>query len=194
MKQSWAKTELEAHWLLLPDEYRLLHEKMEKHRLAFAIMLKYLQYTGRFPEKFTEVPSTVINFLAEQLNLNVDVINHYELEERIVRDHKSIIRQFLGLNTVTSNDIEQIEEWLLDHVLSQENSIPAIESFVYNRLNEMRLVPLTKSQIEQCIQSALSQFEQRFFSDIASKLSDSTKQSIDELINTPKNPQGPDLK
>jgi len=56
MRQSWTKEELTEHWSLLPDERRLLHDKMEKHQLVFTCMLKFFQYTGRFPEDLAEFP------------------------------------------------------------------------------------------------------------------------------------------
>ncbi|MEI8055607.1 MAG: Tn3 family transposase [bacterium] len=186
MRQSWTKEELVEHWSLLPDERRLLHDKMGKHQLVFAIMLKFFQYAGRFPEDLAEFPKAVVNYLVANLSLSAKSIDGYSLDGRVARDHRLIIRNFLNFRTADYNDAEQIEKWLIDNILSQENSFPAIENKVYEHYRELKIVPPSKSQIKQCIDKAISAFEQNLFSQIAAKLSKSTKQRIDELIYTPR--------
>jgi len=75
MRQSWTETELSEHWLILPDERKLLQDKMEKHRLAFASMLKYLQYTGRFPEDLAEVP---------KVGTNIEIYHNFDLSKSFI--------------------------------------------------------------------------------------------------------------
>lgn len=186
MRQSWTKEELTEHWSLLPDERRLLHDKMVKHQLVFAIMLKFFQYMGKFPENFAEIPKVIVNYLATCLNLNADSAANYDLDERVAREHKLIIRGFLNFRSADHNDINQIEEWLISNILPQENSYAAIEARVYERYRELKIVPPNKSQIEQFINNATLLFEQKLFSKISAQLSESTKQRIDGLINTPK--------
>jgi TnpA family transposase len=186
MRQSWSEEELAEHWSLLPDERRLLGKKINKNRLIFAMMLKFFQYTGRFPEDLATFPKIIINNLAKQLKLTVDdSANNSVLDEQLVRKYKLIIRKFLNFKAADSNDVEQIQRWLVTDILPQEDVPHAIEAFVYERFRELKIVP-NKSQVEQCINNALLVFEQKLFSQVVEQLSDGTKQSIDDLITTPK--------
>jgi len=186
MRQSWTKEELAEHWSLLPDECRLLHDKSEKYQLAIAAIMKFFQYTGRFPEDWAEFPKVVIQDLARSLKLNVHDISHYDLGGRLAREHKSIIRQFFGFSIISLSDTQPLEEWLVSHILPQENSYAAIEARVYERYRELKIIPPDQTHIEQGIYHASSLFERNFFSKVTSQLSDFTKNRIDELIHTPR--------
>lgn len=95
MRQSWTTEELTEHWSLLPDERRLLHDKMEKHKLIFAVMLKSFQYMGRFPEDLTKFPKVIVNYLATYLNLTTDGkqrINRINYEMEVLQTLRGKIR------------------------------------------------------------------------------------------------------
>ncbi len=186
MRQSWTEKELVEYWSLLPDERRLLHDKMGKHKLVFAGLLKFFQYAGRFPEGITEFPKVTLQYLAAHLQLNIDDVQQYDLEDRVARGHKLIIRKFLNFKVANSDDIEQMTKWLITNILPQENSYTIIETKVYERYRELKIDPSNKEQIEQCINKAIISFELKLFTKIAAQLSDTTKQRIDELISTSK--------
>src|SRR5262245_45204909 len=67
MKREWPPDELMAHWTILPHEHKLLGNKSGPTRLGFAVLLKYFQYEGRFPQHPREVPSGIVTYLAQQL-------------------------------------------------------------------------------------------------------------------------------
>ncbi len=67
MRQFWTDADLAEHWTLLPDEKKVLGKKTGENRLVFAIMLKFFQYFGRFPETSSEIAKEVIKHLATQL-------------------------------------------------------------------------------------------------------------------------------
>ena len=51
MKREWHIEELEEHFTLLPPEIDSLQGNTDHNRLGKAVLLKYFQYEGRFPEK-----------------------------------------------------------------------------------------------------------------------------------------------
>ena len=48
MKRTWTSEELLEHFTLLPDELVAFGNKSGATRLGFAVLLKCLQYEGRF--------------------------------------------------------------------------------------------------------------------------------------------------
>ena len=48
MKQVWSDAELNEHWLLTQEDYKLLRSKTELSRLALALQLKHYQFVRSF--------------------------------------------------------------------------------------------------------------------------------------------------
>ena len=70
MKRTWTSEELLEHFTLLPDELAAVGDKSGETRLGFAVLLKCLQYEGRFPRTRQEVAPDVVRFLAAQVGVD----------------------------------------------------------------------------------------------------------------------------
>ena len=67
MKQLWDRVDLEKKFTLNQQEKEILSRRSSRSRLAFAILLKYFQVEGHFPEKKSNIPKLVIIYVSEQL-------------------------------------------------------------------------------------------------------------------------------
>lgn len=72
LKQQWTEEELIEHFILLPPEKQLVETKNLETRLGFAILFKYFQQEARFPKSAEDVPSSVVKFIAKQLQTSTD--------------------------------------------------------------------------------------------------------------------------
>ena len=70
MKRKWENHELVEHWTMGKEEQQLICQKRGINRLGFALLLKFFQLKGRFPEKKNEIPRVVRAFVAEQLTVD----------------------------------------------------------------------------------------------------------------------------
>ncbi len=70
MKRDWTADELIEHWTLLPGEKQWLANKTGPTRLDFAVLLKFFQHEGRFPQQPQEIPDIVVAFLARQVGVD----------------------------------------------------------------------------------------------------------------------------
>ena len=78
MKRRWTDDELLQHFTLRPDELVVLSSSTTDHnRLGFAVLLKYSEYSGRFPENRASIPGDVIRYLANQLDIPPETFNQY---------------------------------------------------------------------------------------------------------------------
>lgn len=64
MKRKWENEELTEHWSLDSQERERIAQKKGANRLGFALLLKFFQWQGRFPEKKNEIPRVVQEFVA----------------------------------------------------------------------------------------------------------------------------------
>ena len=56
MKHNWDREKLDQNWTLSVQEQKLLKHKIGATRLGFALLMKFFQMEGRFPDNPGEVP------------------------------------------------------------------------------------------------------------------------------------------
>lgn len=101
MKRQWTQDELAEHWTLLPDELKLLANKIGATRLGFSLLHKTFAYQGRFPRHVHELPGAVIAHVAQQVGVPAELHRRYEWSGRTIKYHRVQIRQFLGFREAT---------------------------------------------------------------------------------------------
>lgn len=97
MKRQWQIDELEAYFTLFPPELGLLGSDAPHNQLGKAVLLKYFQYEGCFPEGSKDVPEDVVVHVAQQLDFDAAELEKYNWEVGRVKDHRQEIREWLGL-------------------------------------------------------------------------------------------------
>ena len=122
MKQNWDLDGLIEFWTLLPNERELLEPKMGVNRLIFALLLKFFQYTHKFPDSPLDIPLNVVEYLASQVNIPASDYYNYQWQQRSIMRFRGEIRHYLGIRKATDKDIEQMVDWLISEVLSLESN------------------------------------------------------------------------
>jgi hypothetical protein len=120
MKRHWTHDELEAEWRVWPDEDLLIKDKRGSTRIGFAVLLKFFQHEGRFPSDPKEVPSEIVTYLAGQVGVEAEAWATYPWEGRSVEYHRASIRAHEGFREATLADGQDLEAWLVQEALDQE--------------------------------------------------------------------------
>lgn len=100
MKRKWENEELTEHWSIDAEERELILQKKGANRLGFALLLKFFQLKGRFPEKKNEIPRVVQVFVAEQLGMAASLYQAYDWQGRTLKYHRAEIRELLGFRPI----------------------------------------------------------------------------------------------
>jgi len=100
VKRQWTAEELAEHWTLHPDDLTLLTNKAAATRLGSALLLKYFQYEGRFPQHRGDIPPAAIVHVAQQLGIPPELLIQYDWNGRTIEFHRAQIRQALGFSRV----------------------------------------------------------------------------------------------
>lgn len=106
MKCEWHADELIEHWTIFPRDRKLLGNKSGPTRLGFAVLLKYFQYEGRFPQHPREVPSEIVTYIAQQLDLEPESWSDYDWHGRAIKYHRCRQRELT--DTLVGSLIELI--------------------------------------------------------------------------------------
>lgn len=106
----WRDEALDIHWFLTSEERELLYKKTTHGRLGFAVLLKYFQNEGRFPEHFDEVPRIVLAYLANQIDVPRCDLSDYSLNGRTAKRDRAEILQQLGIRRTTQQDLQDVKK------------------------------------------------------------------------------------
>lgn len=185
MKKIWELEDLIDHFTFLQHEMQLVGNKVEENRLGFGILFKFFQNEARFPNNKTEVPKAVIQYISKQLNVIPELFEYYDLNDRNTFYHMAQIREFFGFREATVEDAENITDWLCKYALYYDHSIEHIKNQLFGRFRELCIEPPTPDRIDRIIHSAINTYETKFFNETYQKLSQSSRESMDILIDSP---------
>ena len=182
MQQTWTDDALADTWTLLPDDTALLANKTGATRLGFAILLKFFQYEGRFPQQPREVPLLVVEYVAGQAGVAADEWTRYDWDGRAIKYHRSQIREHLGFREPTGRDTQRLAAWLRSSVLPEDRDLEHLKASVGERCRELRIEPPAPDRIDRLVRSALHAHEEKFCAAVADQLSPVTRTRLDELL------------
>ena len=181
MKRKWANDELVEHWTVEEEERELVFRKKGANRLGFALLLKFFQLKGRFPEKKNEIPRVVQSFVAEQLGIPESLYQQYNWQGRAIKYHRAEIRKILGFHPMRMTDFDRLCQWLIDDVLPQEVDERRLKRKLYEQFRELQIEPPTFAQVERLLNSAQHQFETQLCLSMLEKLPESCRKELDAL-------------
>lgn len=116
MKQDWTSDEVIEHFTLQPAEKQFLGSNDPHNQLGKALLLKFFQYNGRFPENQGELLTAMIDYIAQQLDLPAEAIHDYDWQGRRQRAHRQMIREWLGFRPASERDQADLHTWIQGEV------------------------------------------------------------------------------
>ena len=182
MQQHLTPQELAEHFTLLPQEQALLAHRRGINQLGIAVLLKYLQWEGRFPTAAQEIPQAVVQHLAETLGVPADRFTRYDLEGRMARYHKEEIRQWTGWRPDTVHDAETIQAWVAAHTRVEEATLPHVLAHLTARYKHLKIEVPTTQRLERLAHAVTRTVEDQFFTTLAQALSPEMCQHLDTLL------------
>ena len=183
MKRHWSRDELTETFTLRPDELALLTSSITDHnRLGFAVLLKFFEHEGRFPQQSSQVPDALICYLAEQLSVSKEVFHQYNWQGRSIPEHRARIRQWFGFRPYVENDRQPLIDWLCETVLPDNQNMEFLVDAVYQHLRAKHVEPPSPASIERIIRSAIQTYEAWLFDAVCDKLPIATRLALDSLL------------
>jgi TnpA family transposase len=183
MKQNWSMNELIEHFTLPPTELQSLGMKDPHNQFGKALLLKFFQHEGRFPESINEIPDVIIAYVAQQLDLAETIIEQYDWLGRRSSEHRKDIREFMGFRRVTTADQHELRNWLLNDIMPDEYRPIYLEERVYARLRELHIEPPTKGRVKRLVTSAMHRYERVLFAQTVERLPPEIRNRLYDLIH-----------
>jgi Domain of unknown function (DUF4158) len=182
MARSLELEELVDHFTLAPAELGLLRNKAGATRLGFGVLLKFVQWRGRFPAGRGELPENAIGHVARQVGVAESEIARYDFDGRQIKAHRAEIRREVGLRECTVRDAEQLTAWLVEHVCERERHPDAVQNELLARCRTVGLEPPARTRVERIVGSALRRAEDALFGRVSSRPGPEVIARVEALI------------
>jgi Domain of unknown function (DUF4158) len=155
MQRDWTADELILHWTLQPSEQTLVGNKTGATRLGFAVLLKFFQFMGCFPQHAGEVPSAVVKHLAQQVGVPHERWPEYPWHGRTIEYHRAQIRFLLGFREATVSDGAALTVWLIEQVGPYGRHVEQLKMALLEQCRSQKIEPPTADRIERLVRSAI---------------------------------------
>ncbi|GMU26342.1 MAG: hypothetical protein AMXMBFR16_12470 [Candidatus Uhrbacteria bacterium] len=182
MKREWDPQELIEQWTLMPDELALVGNKSGSTRLGFAVLLKFFQHEGRFPQGKHEIAGAVVAYIAKQVGVAPEDYLQYEWQGRTIEYHRAQIRAALGFREASVQDAEEAAQWLSQAILPSEHRRERLVDAVIQRFRALQIEPPTPDRLDRLIRSAIHAFEITFFETTLAQVAPETLTQLDSLL------------
>lgn len=185
MKRDWTIPELQDYWTLQPGERNLLTSKNDGNRLGFALLLKFFQIEGRFPDSKSEIPRKCAAFIAEQIDIPVSVFLKffdYSTDNKTVKNQRAQIRNYTGFRECKVTDSDKVIRWLRNHILPQGNTEEQVRVAAYQRFMELQIEPPERTRIDRLVKSAISSHDKLVLQKIMDNIPKAAIPWLDALV------------
>lgn len=157
---------------------------LAKNRLAAAIMLKFFQTEGYYPESDDLVSQELVISLATQLDIAVEEYEFFDVDSRNTERYRQEIRQLLKYRSATVSDGKELVDYLQQNhsLLTMTDANRLDTAYKFFKLN--KLEPLKAGEIKKYIATSITHTEAQVFSKITTSLSSKTIKAIDKLLDS----------
>ncbi len=182
MTQPWDVDDIIDRFTLLPPEMAFLGSHEPHNLLGKALLLKFFQAEGRFPESEADLSPAAIEYVAQQLNVPANALQRYDWDGRRSKTQRGEIRALLGFRRTGVADQAALRQWLVSEVLPGEHRPVYLTQLAYGRLRQLHLEPPTSGRMERLVASAVPLHEQAFFTNTAAQLPEGVKTKLRQLV------------
>ncbi len=153
-------------------------------KLAFAVLLKYVQRYGYFAQDRGDVSIHAVGYLAQQPGIAVTTYDEIRWHGRTMKAYRGQIRAFLGVRKATMQDGAVLVAWLSAHLVHPDPESEAVHALAYGRLRALDLEPPTPPRMRRLLHAAVRRFETWLFATVHAQLSEETCHALDALVQT----------
>lgn len=185
MSFSFSSRDLADRWSLSFSDTAFVNSIPELAQLGFAVQLKFFTVHGFFVQDHAEIPSESVSYLAEQLDLTVEAVNHYDFSGRTARRHCAEILQYLGYRRLKREDREQLSSWIADELCPTGQSIGAMLEHVFLWCRDRHIFGPSRRELERLVRSQRQHYLDNWLTGVHDCLSASTVALLEDSIADP---------
>ena len=176
---------LARFYTLGPQELALIRERRKpRNRLGVALLALHVQHLGAFPATDQDLPSAVIETVAQQLDVDPGDYARYARRDETRREHQLQVAAALGYTAMTSVHYRQVVTWLRPLAAGTARGLPLVTALL-DHLREQKwlLPPITV--LERLATLALRRAQREATRQLTLGLSPVQCSALDRLLEVP---------
>ena len=181
MKQHWTKLALVDYWTLSIREKEYINKKNNK--LAVATKIRYFDQQGYFPNSGSDIPFTILEYVAKQLGVSINEIDQYGWQTRASQIHNQEIREYYGFSKFKDSDLGLVKKLVEDKFTKEALSVNLIIEKVYKLLKNSKIEPPSKQETYKHVNNIDNKCEQQFFDKCFDAIDSSKQANILKLLD-----------
>lgn len=169
-----------VYFLLSKDDLKKINkQRSDSSRLGFALQLCALRYMGFVPQDLQSIPSRVLRYIAEQLQVPTHAIERYGARNRKL--HLKSSRKLVGFRLATKVDLLSLEQWLLDRALEHDKPT-VLFKLTCDHLKQQQIIRLGTDRLARMVSSARVQAQEVTYKILKPLLTRKRCNFYDELL------------
>ena len=168
-------------WLCDDDRQAMQLLRGAHNQLGFELQVGCLRYLGFFPEDLQQIPAVVIEYVAGQLQLSVEVLPLYNQRSSRQRQHQRQIQALLGYRRATPLDLLSLEKWLLSRALEHDKPLLLFQ-VACDWLKQNQLIRIGTTRLEKLVATAGHQAQEATYEILKPLLTQAVCAALDKLL------------
>ena len=146
--------ELITFFTLSQKDLNLTKKRSGDHNLlGFALQLGTLKFLGFIPDNFPHLPSDVIEYVAQQLNVSVSVLSLYGERSQTRTNQLQEIQDYLGWSKPTATDYQKLAAWLLQRAMEHDRPLLLLQLLI-KKLETSKIIRPGLTVLERMVATA----------------------------------------
>jgi TnpA family transposase len=165
------------------DINMILQQRKDFNRIGFALQLCCLRYPRWTLTKISDIPNTVIYYVANQINADTKDIQNYGLQEKTRLEHLQKLREIYGFRFFKNTDQSLLQEYLMPLAMENDHVLRLIKHSI-ERLREQKIIIPSITTIEYIVSEVSQLADDKIYEIINGYLTTKEKKQLDRLIHS----------
>jgi TnpA family transposase len=171
-----------THFTLSPMDKKFIGERRGEHnRLGVALQLMALRYLGFCPKELNSVPTSVVNYVAKQLEVSPGCLSAYGTRDQTRTAHLQEIQVYLGFRQAKPEDLEMLAKWLVDRAMEHDKPTLLLQ-LAAQKLQAEKIVRIGITRLEQMVAAARQLAHKETFQRLEPLLTQERQVFLDSLL------------
>jgi hypothetical protein len=177
-----ATVDINAFFTLSATDITEIYKHNGAHnRLGCALQLCTLRYLGFVPDDVADLPASVVNYVAQQLEIALEALKAYGSRPQTRTDHLVAVRDYLQFREGSTADMANITEWLLEQALEHDRPTLLLQ-LVNDKFYSEKILRPGITLLERLVATARKRAQLVVYRRLESLLNNETKLWIDGLL------------
>lgn len=171
-----------THFTLSPMDKQFIGERRGEHnRLGVALQLMALRYLGFCPKELNSVPTSVVNYVAKQLEVSPGILSAYGTRDQTRTSHLQEIQVYLGFRQAKPEDLEMLAKWLVERAMEHDKPTLLLQ-LAAQKLQASKIVRIGITRLEQMVATARQLAHKETFQRLEPLLTQERQVFLDSLL------------